>query len=189
MKNIAISLMLVLLVSACSSGTTVSDLPQNVTSLFRGTFQNNPGTQNGSVTLNIVEDAAGNITGNITFSANGNNCLSNAPVTGNSNGFNLAVSADQSREEFTITTTITDNNGLQTVSVRTASNGTVGTVSTQNSDGSSRVEVTSQNADLTGVFQVQFAISNNGSTLSGTYVVDGNTCSNQTGSGVMNLSR
>ena len=41
----------------------------------------------------------------------------------------------------------------------------------------------------TGTLNMTFTITNNGANLGGTYVVNGNTCSNQTGSGSMNLTR
>ena len=191
MKNILLVLLAASLVTACSSGTTVSPSPSNVTQLFQGTFQNNPGTESGTVTLNIVDDGNGGITGNISFSASPNPCLRNGTVTGDTSGFNINFVVNQDRTVFTITTTVTEINsdgttGDVTTTIRTASSGTVGTVMTTTSTETRQVITASQ--DLTGDLNAQIAISNNGSTLSGTYVVSGNACSNQTGTGTMNLS-
>lgn len=186
MKNIFLILLVASLVTACSSGTTVSPLPANVTQLFQGTFQNNPGTESGTVTLNIQEDASGVISGTITFNASPNPCLRNSTVAGNSNGFNLSFTADQTRDVFTIVTTVSNSNGVVSESTRTSSNGTPGTVTT--TTGGQTTAVVTTVASAAGVLNATIAISNNGSTLSGTYFVDGEACSNQTGSGTMNLS-
>ena len=189
MKNIVLALIAVLLVSACSSGSTATELPQNVTSLFRGTYQNTPGTQTGTITLDIVENVAGAVTGNIIFVATGNNnCLTNAPVTGTSSGFNLSLTGDQSGEIFTTTITTTSAGGSTSTTTRTSREGRVGTESFTNSDGSSRSETTTVE-DTSGTLNMQFSISNNGNNLGGTYIVDGDTCSNATGSGTMTLTR
>lgn len=187
----------------CSSGTTVSDLPSNVTSRFVGTFVNTPNTQNGTVTLDLSE-INGSVSGNAIFESSGGNCLKNATVSGTNTGFNMALEAAQSTSEFTITTT-TDRPGLATgevdvdgnpvlgprritVTVRTSSTGTPGTTTTTSSDGTITTVVTSESA-LGGTLRMQFAVSNNGNTLGGTYLVEGDTCSNSTGSGTMTLNR
>jgi uncharacterized protein YceK len=189
MKNILLALGVALLVSACSSGSTATELPQNVTSQFKGTYQNTPGTQNGTLTLDIVENAAGVVTGNLIFVAGTpSNCLTNAPVNGTSSGFNLSLSADQSGEVFTTTITTTSTSGSTSTTTTTSRTGRVGTESFTNSDGSSRSETTTVE-DTTGTLNMQFSITNNGNNLGGTYVVDGNTCSNQTGSGTMSLTK
>jgi hypothetical protein len=190
MKNIVLALVAALLVSACSSGSTATELPQNVTSLFRGSYQNTPGTQNGTITLDIVEDASGVVTGNIIFvAAANNNCLTTAPIaSGNSNGFNLTLTADQSGEIFTTTITTTSTSGSTSTTTRTSRTGQVGTESFTNSDGSSGSETTTV-VNSSGTLNMQFTISNGGNNLGGTYVVNGNTCSNQTGSGTMTLTK
>ena len=186
MKNILLVLLVASLVAACSSGTTVSPSPANVTQLFQGTFQNNPGTESGSVTLNIIDDGNGNISGTITFNAAPNPCLRNATVNGNTSGFNMTFTADQARDIFTIVTTVSDSDGVVSVSTRTAATGTAGTVTT--TSGGQTTQVVTSVITATGTLNATMAISNNGNTLSGTYVVDGDACSNQTGSGTMNLS-
>lgn len=188
MKNIVLALIATLLVSACSSGSTATELPQNVTSLFTGSYQNTAGTQSGAITLDIVENAGG-VTGNLIFVAAGdNNCLSNASVSGTSNGFNLSLTADQSGEVFTTTITTTSTSGSTSTTTTTSRAGQVGTESSTNSDGSARSEATTVE-DTGGTLNMQLSISNAGNNLGGTYIVDGNTCANQTGSGTMTLTK
>ncbi|NND00151.1 MAG: hypothetical protein HKN85_08215 [Gammaproteobacteria bacterium] len=198
MKNTAFAVMISILVAACSSGTAVTELPQNATSRFQGTYQNTPNTQSGVVIIDIFEDESGQITGNIIFQPDGLiNCLRNAAVSGNSNGFNISLVAPMSGRLYTITTTITEPDdvsaggtvtpGAVTVEVRTATSGIEGTTTTTSSNGTvTTVETTSN--DLEGDLNMQFALANNGNTLNGTYTTTGNLCSNQTGSGTMNLS-
>jgi len=187
MKNIALAIMVALLVSACSSGSTATELPQNVTSRFQGTFDNTTGSQSGTVTIDIVE-TAGTVTGNIIFESSGSNCLRNAPVTGNTTGFNLSLAADQAGQLFTTTTTTTSSSGSTSTTVRTSTSGRVGTTSSTSSSGSSESVVTTAE-DVTGTLNMQFTITNGGANIGGTYVTDGNVCSNATGSGNMSLVR
>ena len=196
MKNIALSLVLTMLVAACSSGTTVSETPSNVTSRFQGTFANTPGTQSGTVILDIQEDTAGNVTGNIIFQASGDNCLQNATVAGETTGFSLNLNAPQTIVEFTITTRVVESDSVtgqstERTTVRKSDTGTVGTTTTTTVSGTvtRTTTVTTTSTDLTGTLTIQFTSSNGGNNLSGTYTVSGNTCSNPTGSGNMNLSR
>lgn len=205
MKIIALSLMLTLLLSACSSGTTASPVPSNVTSRFQGNFQNTPGTQSGTVTLDLTEDAAGNIAGNIIFASAGPNCLQNATVAGNTSGFSVTLEAPQSSLEFTITTRVeeltevSDGMGGTTIegptliseTTRTSSTGNVGTTVSESVSGSvtRRTTVTTTQADTTGTLTFLLTSSNDGSNLSGTYTVSGDTCSNATGSGTISVSR
>lgn len=189
MKNIVLALIAALLVSACSSGSTATELPQNVTSTFLGSYQNTPNTQSGTITLDIQESTGGAVSGNIIFvSAGNNNCLTNTTVSGTSSGFNLNLSGDQSGEVFTTTITTTSASGSTSTSTRTSRTGQVGTESFTNSDGSARSETTTVET-TSGTLNMQFSISNGGNNLGGTYIVDGNVCSNQTGSGTMTLTK
>ena len=181
--------------AACSSGTTVSDVPQNSTDRFTGTFQSTDNSQNGSVTLNIVE-TTGTVTGNIIFTANGQTCLSDSSVSGTSTGFNLTLTADQSTQIFTIVTTIneaptTDANGTTTqgaqisTSTSTSTSGQVGTSTVTNSDGTVTTTTTTESSQ-SGTLSLQLAL--NGNNLSGTYVVSGQSCTGQANSGSLNLN-
>jgi uncharacterized protein YceK len=189
MKNIVLALIVALLLSACSSGSTATELPQNITSLFKGSYQNTPGTQSGTMTLDIVEDTAGGVTGNLIFVAAGNNnCLANTSISGTSSGFNLSLTGDQSGSVFTTTITTTSTSGSTSTTTTTSRTGQVGTASFTSSDGSARSETTTV-VNTSGTLNMQFSISNSGNNLGGTYIVDGNTCSNQTGSGTMTLTK
>jgi hypothetical protein len=194
MKNLFLVLTFAMLAAGCSSGTTVADLPSNVTNSFRGTFQNTPGTQRGTVIIDI-QDVNGVVSGNIIFTSEGDNCLRNSAVNGSSTGFNLNLVADQTGREFTSIITereAPDENGgegplVSSIEVRSSS-GTVGTFVTTLGNGNVVTRVTTV-ADVTGNLNMQFTIANSGSTISGTYTTDGSVCSNGTGAGSMNLSR
>lgn len=182
-------MMVTLLVSACSSGSTATELPANVTSRFQGTYENTTGSQMGTVTIDIVETADGTVSGNIIFESEGSNCLRNAPVTGNSTGFNLSLTADQSGFLFTTTVTNTNpNTGFSSTTTTISTTGRVGSSMVTNTDGTTTSTVTTSE-DTTGTLNMTFTITNSGANLGGTYVVNGNTCSNQSGSGNMTLSR
>ena len=204
MKNLFLAFLSVLTISACSSGATVTEAPANVTSRFQGTFQNTPNTQSGTVVIDIIEDTGGGISGNIIFESNGSNCLRNAQISGNSSGFNMNLSAPQAALLFTTLVTVTEADTEETdpltmivtvtpgavISTRTvlSNAGVVGTSTRTLSNGDIETRATTQ-SNVTGELSITFAISNAGSTLGGTYVVTGESCSNSTGSGSMNLSR
>ena len=105
MKNLALALFSAILVAACSSGNTISDVPQNVSSIFQGSFTDGVGT--GSITLNLNDNNAGDVSGSLIVT--GNTCLQSANFTGGtSNGFTLSLPGiDQTGppSAFTITTT------------------------------------------------------------------------------------
>ncbi|GAA6139643.1 hypothetical protein NBRC116583_33900 [Arenicella sp. 4NH20-0111] len=200
MNKLAIALLIPAFATAlvgCSSGSSEAPIPASVTNRYQGTFQNTPGTQSGSVSLNLSEDTARAVTGNIIFTSDGSNCLRNATVTGTTTGFNFDLTASQAGELFTTTTTITrtelDDAGAEVVTtesitVRESTTGTVGTVNRDLGGGRNSSAVTTS-AGVTGNLNMQFNIGNNGATLQGTYVTDGDICSNNTGSGVMSLNR
>lgn len=202
MKNILFVLSIAMLAAGCSSGTTVADLPSNVTSRFVGTFNNTPGSQNGTVIID-VQDVNGVVSGNIIFESDGDNCLRNATVDGQSTGFNLNLTADQSGREFTTTITerepsteTTDEDGnpvtlpgevISIIEVKSSS-GTVGTFNSTLANGNEVERVTTV-ADVAGNLNMQFTITEAGNSINGTYTTTGSVCSNGTGSGRMSLSR
>ena len=139
MKNLALALAMTLLLAACSSGSTVAPLDVSLNGTFTGSFENTPGTQDGTATFNLSQVAdSQTVTGNAIFDTTGTNtCLLNGVISnGANNGANV---------------TLTTN----------------------------------------GQVNFQLAISNNGDTLSGTYVLSGAvaTCSNGSGSGTITLNR
>lgn len=202
MKNLLFVLSIAILTAGCSSGTTVADLPSNVTNAFRGTFQNNPGTQSGGVTLDI-QDVNGTVSGNIIFASDEDNCLRNSTVTGSSTGFNLSLSADQTAQRFSVTITergpdeVTGEGDNQTTSpgpliseiTFLTTGGVQGTVVTTLGNGNVVTRETSAPEQTDGTLNMQLTISNNGNSLSGTYTTTGNVCSNNSGAGTMSFSR
>jgi hypothetical protein len=90
MKKLALTFVMTLFLVACSSGTTVSDVPNNLTGNYTGTFENQEGSDKGTVSLDLVEDSDGNFSGIIRFIDS--LCLISSPITsGTSVGFNLQL--------------------------------------------------------------------------------------------------
>lgn len=209
MKNIILSLTILLLVAACSSGSSEAPTPTNVTSNFTGNYQSNNNLDSGTVTLDLIEDTdAGTVAGNIIFQPNpgvaSTSCLQNTTVaTGTNNGFNISITSNEItntiNDGFVIvtTTTIPDNpntdadESATNVSTVNSSTGVVGTQTTTQANGVVIMQVTTASADieLMGTINMTLAISNEGNTLSGTYVTTGDICSNNTGTGEMTLNR
>ena len=209
MKNIILSLTILLLVAACSSGSSEAPTPTNVTSNFTGNYQSNNNLDSGTVTLDLIEDTdAGTVAGNIIFQPNpgvaSTSCLQNTTVAaGTNNGFNISITSNEItntiNDGFVIvtTTTIPDNpntdadESATNVSTVNSSTGVVGTQTTTQANGVVIMQVTTASADieLMGTINMTLAISNEGNTLSGTYVTTGDICSNNTGTGEMTLNR
>ena len=204
MKNITITLLLSVLVAACSSGNTNSDIPQNITSTFQGSFQDNGGPT-GNITLNLSDNNQGVVTGNLIVT--GNSCLQSGSFSnGTSNGFNVTIPditqtgvAPADMFEVVTTTTgpdVTNPDGSVTpgaVSISTVirSTGTPGTQQITQADGTVVTIVTTLiegGAPTEGTLSFQLAITNNGSTLSGTFVTTGTVCPAGQGSGSVTLN-
>ena len=160
MKNIILSLLLLLTVSACSSGSSIADDPFNITGLFEGVYEINASPTStdvrntGLFTLNIVEaPESGLLSGNILFrnglNAVNNGCIFNGQISGATSGFTASLT-------ISVPDGTTDDNG-DTVS---------------------------------GSITYQLTQSNNGNTLTGTYTSNGLTsCSNFSGSGTVDINR
>lgn len=194
MKNLVLTLAVTVLLAACSSGTTVADLPQNVTSQFTGTFQSLNNAQSGTIILDLVEpptaDGAGAVTGNLIIQSSGALCLANGTLEGTSTGFNLSLTSSQTRAGgFIVTTTTTSASGSNTVTVEMVASGVEGTVTSDDGNGNVTTVETAAADELSGDITFQLAISNGGDTLSGTYTVDGDLCSNATGTGNLTVNR
>ena len=198
MKNLALTLAMAVLLAACSSGSTVSPLPSTVNSQFSGTFKNQNNTQSGTIRFDVAENEDGSIVGNMIVTNDTDvRCIANGTLEGNSNGFNIRLFTTQTRSRFEIVTTrirVTgeDDQGnpilTETVTTEYRDTGREGT--TDSADGrGNRTTVTTTRVDVSGVISIQLAISNNGNTLSGTYVADASLCSNSTGTGDMTLNR
>lgn len=100
MKNIAISLAMIVLLGACSSGTTVSEVPPtNISGLYTGEFESSNGRADGNITMN-VQDNGGALAGNmiLEFSLTDPSCIINLPfdpTTSSRVGFNVQLNTAQ----------------------------------------------------------------------------------------------
>lgn len=109
MKKIALMFVMALFLSACSSGTTVSDTPINLTGKYTGSFENQEENDEGTVIIDLVEDNAGVFSGIAQFIDSG--CLVNGTVTsGTVTGFSVTIVIDQSGGNVTLQLT-SDNAG------------------------------------------------------------------------------
>jgi len=116
MKNIALTIVLALVLAACSSGSTVADIPFNVTGTYFGEYENSTNMRDGTFTLNIAEDQAGNINGTIIYDKDPLDafaCEINSVVSGDTSGFSVRIVADVNAGENatgTITFQLTQSN-------------------------------------------------------------------------------
>lgn len=99
MKNIAISLAMIVLLGACSSGSTVSEVPPtNISGLYTGEFESSNGRSDGNITMNI-QDNSGVLAGNLIleFSLTEPSCIINTIFTEGSTrtGFNVQINTSQ----------------------------------------------------------------------------------------------
>ena len=211
MKNIALSVVLALLLAACSSGSSEAPIPTNVTAQFTGPYQSNNGLDSGTATIDLFETPDGlMVIGNLIFQTNPGVgsalCLRNTTVADSvNNGFNLSITSNiititTDQDVFTITTTTTpmDNpdtdidESVPTITVTQSLTGIVGTTQQVLANGTVIEVVTAIDTEenmVMGAINFQLAISNEGNTLSGTYVVDDTLCSNNTGTGTITLNR
>ena len=205
-------MVLVLLLAACSSGSSEAPVPTIVTSQFSGRYVSNNGIDRGTATIDLFEAADGlSVIGNLIFQTDPSVgtalCLRNSTVADSvNNGFNLNILGSPVAvlivDDFFVTETTTvpaddpdtdiDESQNVTISTSVSRSGVVGTQQQALSDGTIITSVTTfeeDEAEVQGAVNIQLAISNEGNTLSGTYVVDGDLCSNQTGAGTITLNR
>lgn len=98
MKNLSLVVAFLLFMTGCSSGTTVANTPVNITGIFTGEYESSNERDSGTMTLNIVEDESGNLSGTfqISFDQKDPSCLLNGTVaSGTSNGFNVSIIVSQ----------------------------------------------------------------------------------------------
>lgn len=106
MKNIAISLVLAVLLAACSSGTSVSEIPPtDISGVYSGDFESSNGLNEGSLTMNI-QDNGGVLSGNLIleFDMDDPSCIVNNvfdETTSARTGFNVQINTEQIN--FTLT--------------------------------------------------------------------------------------
>lgn len=90
MKKLALTFVMTLFLTACSSGTSVSNTPDNATGTYTGTFENLDNTDSGTAILNLVEDSDSAFTGTAQFIDN--DCLLNSVISeGTRVGFNIQL--------------------------------------------------------------------------------------------------
>lgn len=103
MKNFALVLAFTLLLAACSSGSSVSEIPpDNISGSYSGDFISNNELSEGRLTLNI-QDNAGELTGNVIvdFNPDERTCIANASIEGSRSGFNVTL--ESANVIFTLT--------------------------------------------------------------------------------------
>jgi hypothetical protein len=111
MKNLAIALCLTLLLAACSSGSSVSEIPPNTSGLYRGPFESSNERDKGVMILNIAEDEGGNIEGTIQFEFTTTDltCLINSTIEGTIDGFAVRLGSPQGEGTLTMQLTASTN--------------------------------------------------------------------------------
>lgn len=93
------------LIGCSSGGSSTTPAPQNVSGTFSGTWDNTPGTQDGTASFNLSQPGnSSEVTGNVLFDSNGSNtCLISATITGTVQGFGVALTAGNTTFQFTLT--------------------------------------------------------------------------------------
>ena len=107
MKNLALALAMTLLLTACSSGSTVAPLDISLNGSFSGSFANTDGNQEGTAVLNLSQLAGSqDITGNgifdITVGSTSNVCLLNGTVTGTNSGASVSLTIQNANFQLAI---------------------------------------------------------------------------------------
>lgn len=93
MKKILTILSISFILAACSSGSSVSETPPNLTGTWTGTFSNSDGTDSGDITLNLnqVVDSL-TVTGIALIS--GSDCIASGSVEGTVNSFSASLNVN-----------------------------------------------------------------------------------------------
>lgn len=138
MKNFALAFALTCLLAACSSGSSVSEIPPNdISGRYTGSFESTNELSDGTLTLNI-QDAGGTLTGNliVEFDPDEPSCVVNSAILGDSvrSGFNVTIITTSIT--FTLTAS-TDGRTLSGSFVPTS-----GTTICSNSSGSANITLT-----------------------------------------------
>jgi len=114
MKNIALIVALTFFLAACSSGTTVSDNPINLTGLFTGTYESQNGEDRGEITINLAQPQdATTLSGTVSVQPDTFECLSNGAISmGSISGFSVTITADLALGDATFQLTFDNANTL-----------------------------------------------------------------------------
>lgn len=110
MKNLALTLCITLLLAACSSGSSVSEIPPNISGLYRGDFESSNERDAGTMIMNLADDDLGGIQGTLQFefSETDLTCLVNSTIEGTINGFAVRLESDQDGGLITFQLTASD---------------------------------------------------------------------------------
>lgn len=93
MKKLLTILSISFALAACSSGSSVTEEPANITGLWTGTFQNDDGTDVGSITLNLIQIVDSlTVSGNASIS--GSDCIASGTVEGTVNGSQVSLNVN-----------------------------------------------------------------------------------------------
>lgn len=122
MKNIALVIALILTLAACSSGTTIGEVPPTITGLYKGEFTSLNDRDSGTMIMNLAQSTEGKEIGGtlqFVYDKQDPTCLANTTISGTVDGFSVRLEA-----EFTGTSSsTTDEDGKTTTT--TESGGTV----------------------------------------------------------------
>jgi hypothetical protein len=110
MKKLLLSSALILVISACSSGTSTSELPPFLSGApYVGNFVNNDGNDRGAMTFRFTQDDNGGLTGLVIVERS--ICLSSGTITnGSVVGFNANFTVVQNNGGGNIVFALTVNN-------------------------------------------------------------------------------
>ena len=110
MKNLLTAFAFLFVITACSSGSTVSETPASLGgAAFVGTFVNESGNDDGDITLSLSQDAnATEVTG--LASITGSSCLVSGVVSGTVTGFNATLTVEQ--DSGTLTFALTQSGSM-----------------------------------------------------------------------------
>ena len=165
MKIIILSLILILTLASCSSGTSVADIPSSVTaSTFIGTYSTANGLGSGDIVLDLTDDGAGSISGNLIVSERvADSCLCSSTVTGTQIGFDVQLTTG----DCTVTQRpLTCDSPIEVTEDVMNADGTITEVV---------VDTFCAEEDFTGSGNI--ALTGTLNSFSGTFVMDGNICS------------
>lgn len=117
MKNIVLTIALTFLLAACSSGggSTITELPNNLTGVFTGTYESQNGDDTGTITINLAQPQDDTeLTGVVTVEPDDPGvCLSNGAITsGTVSGFSASITAAQAEGDVIFQFTFDNANTL-----------------------------------------------------------------------------
>lgn len=97
MKKLLTILSISFVLAACSSGSSVSETPPNITGTWTGTFSNSAGSDSGTITLNLTQIVDSLTVTGIAIILD-SDCLTNGSVSGTVNGFKTTLNVTQATD-------------------------------------------------------------------------------------------